>query len=138
MEEYKTHPKYTRYEISNLGNVRNTKTGRILKQRKSSNGYLRINLREKRGVPITEQVHTLVADTWIGDRREGMQVDHVDRNRINNNVSNLRIVTASVNSKNKKYLKDKPHIIFDDHNFIVNGKQIDNLDTAIQEFKGLL
>jgi hypothetical protein len=34
MEEYRAIEEYVNYEISNLGNVRNKKTGRILKQAK--------------------------------------------------------------------------------------------------------
>ena len=42
--EYKTIEGYENYEISSLGNVRNKKTGRILKQALSSNGYYRTGL----------------------------------------------------------------------------------------------
>ncbi|CAM9095849.1 unnamed protein product [Ectocarpus sp. 12 AP-2014] len=46
-----------------------------------------------------EYVHLLVAEAFIGERREGYQVDHIDGNESNNDVSNLEYVTASENNK---------------------------------------
>ena len=43
-EEYKTIEGYENYEISNLGNVRNKKNGRIYKQKKNSGGFRFRNL----------------------------------------------------------------------------------------------
>ena len=39
--DVKNHPKY---EVSNVGNIRNKKTGRILKQHTNHNGYKTIQI----------------------------------------------------------------------------------------------
>ena len=40
---------------------------------------------------------------FVGPRPEGYQVDHIDRDRVNNRLENLRYVTPSENQKNKVY-----------------------------------
>lgn len=60
----------------------------------------------------TKTVHRLVAETFLGIPEEKREVDHIDRNKTNNTVDNLRWVTHSENSrnvdpscyKNRKYL----------------------------------
>lgn len=42
---WKTIEGFENYEVSNNGEVRNKKTGRILKNSTAPNGYLRVNLR---------------------------------------------------------------------------------------------
>jgi hypothetical protein len=48
------------YEVSTLGNIRNIKTGKILKGELNSGGYLHVNLSRK-----TMTVHRLVALAFI-------------------------------------------------------------------------
>lgn len=45
-------------------------------------------------------VHSLVCETFIGPRPEGMDIDHVDRNPKNNDLDNLRYVSRSDNLRN--------------------------------------
>lgn len=51
-------------------------------------------------------IHTIVAECWLGDRPNNMQIDHIDQNTHNNHYSNLRYVTHSENMKNRN-LSDK-------------------------------
>lgn len=44
-------------------------------------------------------VHRLVAKTFIGDIPPGMEVNHIDGDKTNNDLSNLEIVTKSENLK---------------------------------------
>lgn len=52
------------------------------------------------GVKKFYRVHRLVYKTFVGDIPKGMVIDHIDGNRDNNNVNNLRCVTASENRRN--------------------------------------
>lgn len=45
-------------------------------------------------------VHRLVAETFLGEIPKGHEVDHIDRNRSNNALDNLRIVTSHENRVN--------------------------------------
>lgn len=50
-------------------------------------------------------LHRVVAECWLGARPDGMQVDHIDRNSLNNHYSNLRYVTKSQQMLNRDYSK---------------------------------
>lgn len=62
-----------------------------------SKGYLRVSLRG-----ITRKVHRLVAEAFIPNPTDLPQVDHIDRNKQNNHISNLRWVTNRDNSHNRE------------------------------------
>ena len=47
-------------------------------------------------------VHTLVAGAWLGEPKDGQEVDHIDHEPSNNNVDNLRWVTHKENMANAR------------------------------------
>ena len=83
------------YIISTKG-----KTNRILKSADDGRGYRKVVL-SKEGKTKCLSVHRLVAEAYLDDWNPKLQVDHIDRNRINNNVDNLRMVTQRENSFNR-------------------------------------
>lgn len=86
------------YSVSNYGEVRNNKTGKLMKPRKNETGYLRINL-TKNGKPKCMRVHRLVAQAFIPNPENKPEVNHIDFNRENNCVSNLEWVTNQENTQ---------------------------------------
>jgi hypothetical protein len=84
------------YEISVEGNIRNKKTGRILKSWIYGN-YKAISL----GANNKYYIHRLVAEKFLPRSTDICEVDHIDRNKFNNHASNLRWVSKSVNQQNK-------------------------------------
>ena len=101
IEEWKNcgESKLCIYYVSNLGQVKSvTKKGkeRILKPFKITKGYLAVDINKK-----TEKVHRLVAYAFLGERPEGLQIDHQDRDKTNNSADNLRYVTGSENMVNR-------------------------------------
>lgn len=86
------------YSVSNYGEVRNNKTGKLMKPRKNETGYLRINL-TKNGKPKCMRVHRLVTQAFIPNPENKLQVNHIDFNRENNCVSNLEWVTNQENTQ---------------------------------------
>lgn len=86
-----------RYEISDDGLVLNRITGRILSPENDRRGYYRVNLYGKH-----QKIHRLVAKRFLpAPTEEGLVVDHIDRDRMNNCAENLRWVTLKVNSANR-------------------------------------
>ena len=84
------------YSVSNLGRVRSNryKKPKILKDWAHTNGYRRISLGRKRH----KYVHRLVATCFVPNPNLLPDVDHVDGDRTNNGISNLRWVTAKQNA----------------------------------------
>ena len=95
-EEWKQINDYDNYEVSSLGTVRNSNTGRVLK-RTCRGGYLFTVLCQNSSGK-TCPIHRLVASTFIDNPENKPQVNHKDKNRSNNNVSNLEWSTASENN----------------------------------------
>ena len=117
MEEYKVIDGYDNYEISNMGNVRNKKTGLILKQA-LRNGYYCVGF-SNNGNRKGFRVHRLIALHFIPNPLNKELVDHIDRNPLNNSINNLRWATPSENNMNKSILKNnkstKTGVYYDKH-----------------------
>ena len=106
MEEWKVIEGYDgKYLISSYGRVKSTKgKEKILKLGRDTKGYLRVSL-SKNGKQETKKVHRLVAEVFI-PKIEGKEfVDHIDSNRQNNNVNNLRWCTIVENNNFDLYRK---------------------------------
>ena len=88
------------YEVSSFGRMRNTKNKKILKL-SSHHGYKRIRLR-KNVTTKNFYVHRLVAEAFLPNETGKPLVDHIDHNKSNNNVSNLRWATHSENGMNSR------------------------------------
>ena len=92
---------YTRYEVSNLGRVRNAHTGRILKPLTRRGSYLHVDLCYK-GEIKHKSIHILVATAFVPGWREGLEVNHKDGNKKNNCAENLEWVTHSENHRHSR------------------------------------
>ena len=87
---------FSKYEVSNEGNIRNKKTGRILKQQIGTHGYNVLTLRKNK-VPVTARVHRIVADSFYDGDHDELDVNHIDGNKLNNHISNLEFCTRKEN-----------------------------------------
>lgn len=94
MEEWRKIKEFDNYSVSNFGEIRNDKTGRILKLHISTSGYYQVMMGRK---TIPQYVHRLVAKAFIPNNSNKPQVDHIDGNKLNNSVENLRWVSVSEN-----------------------------------------
>lgn len=102
MEQWKNIEESTNYEISNLGNVRNTKTGRIMNPGVSGNGYKQVSLRMKKSNKFEKRyIHRLVATYWIPNPENKREVNHINLDKTDNRVENLEWITSSENQKHK-------------------------------------
>lgn len=87
------------YEVSDQGRIRNKKTGRILAQR-LHRGYMNVALFNN-GRRIYQLVHRLVAIAFlpVPDSADKREVNHIDEDKTNNNISNLEWVTRLENCR---------------------------------------
>jgi len=107
------------YEVSSLGRLKSIMHGAgrrigVLKPSISSSGYYTCVL-YKDFKKRTISMHTIIAMAFLGHRREGhkFEIDHIDGDKKNNRVDNLRILTTRENtteyqkrnkSKSSKYI----------------------------------
>ena len=94
------------YEVSNLGHVRSkdmevwggrsyyVKKGRMLKPGKSGTGYYTCALRGH-----TKKVCQMVAEAFLFKSNPNDVVNHIDGNKLNDNVGNLEYISSSQNNK---------------------------------------
>lgn len=95
------------YEVSEDGRIfRNVKSKKqnkiIVDYHHSEKGYcFTFVCREGKvkRIPITR----VVAECWLGEKPEGYEIDHIDRNSLNNHFTNLRYVTKSEQMKNRDH-----------------------------------
>ncbi len=100
MEEvYKPIEGYENYEISNFGNLKNIKTNTMKLPSLDTHGY-KIIMLYKNNKGLKKYIHRLVGQTFIENPENKTCIDHIDRNKTNNHVSNLRWATSSENNMN--------------------------------------
>lgn len=92
---------FPNYEVSNYGSVRNIKLDRMLSPDLCSNGYYRVCLSNK-GKATTKQIHRLVLTIFENNHENKPCVDHIDNDRQNNCLFNLRYATTQENGFNRK------------------------------------
>lgn len=114
MTEWRTIIDHPDYEVSEYGDVRNIRTGRVLNPFVGGSGGQMLTLDN-----TTVYVHRLVADAFIpnNDPDYWTVVIHVDGNKRNNNVDNLRWGT---HSEALRYANGR-RILLEDENIVFNS-----------------
>ncbi len=90
----------TSYFITEDGKCYNSKTGKYLKGQEGKNGYFSYNLTLPDGSKKRMYAHRLVAIAFLpnNDLKKN-QINHIDGNKLNNNVDNLEWVTSEQNQQ---------------------------------------
>ena len=87
------------YEVSNLGRVKGLKSGVIFRPQITSDKlYYQVQLR-KDGKQRTFKIHRLVALAFLRPPLTGEEVDHIDDDGFNNNLTNLQWLLKKDNAK---------------------------------------
>ena len=128
MEIYKDIQGYEGiYQVSNYGNVkslkrvimRSDKRPRTIPEKikigMHNKGYKRVSLCDINGKAKSFYVHRLVMKTFLYD--SDLYVDHINGDKTNNNLENLRYVTNSENltfrNTNTEYKSKHPYVYYD-------------------------
>lgn len=102
-----------RYQVSSLGGVRSKdmilyksngriehKKGRYIKLHPDNRGYITHTFCSSNGIRKRMSIHRVVATAFIPNPDNKPQIDHIDRNRANNSIDNLRWCTLKENMNN--------------------------------------
>lgn len=97
----------TQYSITEDGQCYNNRTELFLKGQISNSGYLNYNLTLPDGTKKRKYAHRLVAIAYIPNPENKPEVNHIDGNKLNNNIKNLEWVTASENQLHNTEINNK-------------------------------
>ena len=90
------------YSICDLGYVYSLKSGRLLKARETTHGYLQVALNTGHKSKFVH-IHKLVAEAFVPNPQNLPQVNHIDGVKINNSADNLEWCN---NSQNQQHAYD--------------------------------
>lgn len=90
------------FAVSKEGEVQNYVTGNVLKPSLSINGYLRVAT-TLNGVKYRQSVHRLVAMAFLANPEEKPCVNHKNRKKTDNRVTNLEWCTHAENTRHALY-----------------------------------
>ena len=105
--------KYKNYYADEYGNIYSNVSGKIiqLKPMNSTWGYYMVSIKKKK-----VKVHKLIAETFIPNPNNKPCIDHIDGDKHNNAVYNLRWATHKQNSNNP-ITKQKMKTIYDSQEY---------------------
>ncbi len=138
--EVQDYPNYLIYED---GSVYSNKRKKFLKPRDNGRGYYTVHLC-KDGKHIHFLVHRLVAIHYIPNPHNYKEIDHIDRDKCNNHLYNLRWCDRQTNCQNTSFnknnklqikniqQKEKGYMFQKMINGKVHSKRFKTLEEAIQ------
>lgn len=95
-----SHIDFPGYIIYSCGEVRSLKKKyyyKLLTKCKDTPGYFYVGMSNKQKKRCSIGVHRLVAAVFMGARPNNLVIDHVDGNKLNNRLENLRYITPQHN-----------------------------------------
>jgi hypothetical protein len=113
---------FPEYSVNTLGEVKNVKTNRILKPVKHHQDYYCVSLCNK-GLKKNFRVHRLVGLAFIPNPENLPEIDHINRDSLDNRIENLRWADRYLQVSNRGDRKDnvlgEKHICSVGHHYLV-------------------
>lgn len=106
-ETWKSIEDFPKYQVSDQGRIKNIQSGRIFTGSRDAFGYMHVRLINPYGTYTLKKVHRLVAETFLPNPEGKPIIDHIDGDKTNNALSNLRWFTYSENSRAYEASKGK-------------------------------
>lgn len=101
MEEWRVISEFPEYQVSNLGRVKGFRD-KILQPYLSKRGYYVYNFHIGKGKQKTVYLHRLLCEAFVANPDNKECVDHINRNKLDNSLSNLRWATKAENGFNRQ------------------------------------
>lgn len=111
------------YKVKENGEVYSKKTGKLMRPANNKKGYLIHNLRIN-GKSKCIAVHRIVALCYIPNPDNLSDVDHIDGDRKNNHVSNLRWLSHGDNIRHSYYLGSRSAVGENNARATLNKKKL--------------
>lgn len=108
----KEYPNYRIYEDGTVIRMAHKSAkGSFLKEKEikahlAKNRYLMLSLHNKKGQMTLFYLHRLVYQAFLGEIPTGFEIDHIDGDRTNCKVQNLRLSTHRANCNNPESVKN--------------------------------
>lgn len=96
------------YSIDEYGNIKNINSDKYLKYAVTTAGYYTVGLQQKDNTRKIYYIHILVAEMFLNKPENSEQVNHIDKNRSNNHISNLEWCTQLENLDHQFKNNNKP------------------------------
>jgi hypothetical protein len=138
------HPDYL---IFRNGAILDIVKKKFIKTNIGSHEYLAVHLRHRKGESGNDRngrstylIHRLLAIHFIANKDSKKYVDHIDRNRLNNSLYNLRWVTAKENNMNKGMYKNNKsgyrnvYLCKRSNGFRYLGKNYKSIEEIVEKF----
>lgn len=96
--------KLSNYLVSNLGKIKNIEKNKIIDTYniKRHNGYIRVGLKNDNNIKKNFRLHILIANAFLGKGNKNQTVDHINRIKDDNNITNLRWASPKEQANNRK------------------------------------
>lgn len=102
MDEFKNIPCFEKYQCDKNGNIFSKKNKILLKHLVNENGYHCVNLYDRAGKLHYMKVSRIVLLTFVGKPKEKEHAAHLDGNKSNNTLKNLKWVSPQENMDHKQ------------------------------------
>jgi len=119
---------FPNYEVSDTGKIRRLKNQKELKLTTNSSSYVvaRIYYNKKK---YTKSISKMVWEAF-NETKCTETIDHIDRDKSNNALSNLRCISSKENSSNRNIYRKKYQLTNDIKKEIINKIKNDNVSTV--------
>lgn len=136
-ESFARIDEFENYLISENGEVINTITKKVLKPNINTSGYYFVNL-YKNKKRHCKMIHKLVFESHTilrSDRK--FVIDHIDNNKLNNNLENLQLISNRQNSTKDKKSKSGHFNIYKNNNSWLVRLRVNGEKKSIGTFKNI-
>ena len=128
------------YKVSNFGRIKSFKNNneRLLKYGICNSGYRFVNL-YKNNTTKNYMIHKLVYENFNNKELKGkfIIIDHIDNNKLNNNLDNLQMISQRENSFKDKISKSGNYNIYlNSGNYLVRMR-INGIKKSFGTFKNI-